>query len=700
LAQVDKNLSYHEREEILDNKKTETLDVLKERITQLEKEKRISNSWNLSEILAKKVSIEPLGKIVEESLLMFLIRHGYVDEMYPNFISYFYEGSLKKNDIDFVFSIKNRTSLGFNHKLIKVQQLLKKLRVSEFEQKEVLNYNLLDFLIQNHLLHPLFLKAFYSQLSDESEESKSFIEGYIDYADQVKDFIRLMGKNNPSFWQYIVNKSKFSTKKKDDYLRLILKHVDLLDISRLDIKNMLSKYLNEKKDFLSLFKKGEYLEKQKKVIKKLNLSFEELEKSTNDNDLLNFIYENNYYKINSYMIRLMIESFATEEPEEEQLSVSNYTTITGSDCDPLKKYIEENIQEYITDVFLKIEDNTLESENSVLELSNNKNLSIENKEAVILKQDVTISDFNTITNKLWAFLLTSSKIDATWLNVINHYNEESSVIDNSLLDFLNKENNYQSLTKSKISEAEDYTTEDKIVKDLSKSILLSNDLTNEAYVKLIQSVPFTYNSLSFEKVSDEKIGILIENDLLNLTVANYDLLKAYFEKRHIELLENKISEYLKSPDDFSLDQETEFEQLFDSKKLSQDEKLKLINSVDSAIITKNSKLSELIGSLVIKFSDYKLNFELLNALIKNGPSTSLSVKLINNQFEHILPSGLTLYLINLGKPYSDITVKGKSPRLKNDDDNYKLISNLERTGYISSFNKTISGLLKVNTKRK
>ncbi|EDY9463826.1 hypothetical protein GP112_004594, partial [Salmonella enterica] len=81
-------------------------------------------------------------------LLKYLIRDGYIDETYSDYMTYFYENSLSRIDKMFLRSITDQKGKEFTYQLKNPKQVVARLREVDFEQEEALNFDLLAYLLQ------------------------------------------------------------------------------------------------------------------------------------------------------------------------------------------------------------------------------------------------------------------------------------------------------------------------------------------------------------------------------------------------------------------------------------------------------------------------------------------------------------------------------------------------------------------------
>ena len=81
----------------------------------------------------------------------FLIKKGYITEEYMDYITIFVSGDLTKKDKEFTSAVRLGEKLPYDYELTKIENILKKLSIDDFERAEILNYDLLNYLIEkNH----------------------------------------------------------------------------------------------------------------------------------------------------------------------------------------------------------------------------------------------------------------------------------------------------------------------------------------------------------------------------------------------------------------------------------------------------------------------------------------------------------------------------------------------------------------------
>jgi hypothetical protein len=492
--EINKDLGYDDREKLILAKEEEGLESIKIKIEELQKLIQTTKSATVKEFIEnfgeKDIFDE---KIVKEKLLVYLLRHGYIDEMYHSLISYFFEGSMTKEDMDFVLSIKNQEYLGSDYKLVKIEKLLKRIRLNEFLQKEVLNYELFDFIIEHRNNYGEQLDYVFEQLTNEHEMQVQFIDGYLERGKHQEYFVNTLSKRWSGMWKYIDYISQYSREKKDNYLGLLIMYADTDDIISMNSDLVLSNYISQKSNFFSLNTKLIYQGKIKEMINGLNVKFENIDNPAINQNLFDYIYSNNFYMLNERMIQLMLDDVDVEE-----FTKCNYTTILSADKPQLQNYIKNNIEEYIENVFLKLDTNHYENEDVILQMLNNEEISNTNKEKIIVKEETILTSITDVPMPLWDSLFRENKIKATWINIL-YFLQNKEKFNTDLITFLNIEENYIILSQTEIQSDETFNEE--FVEHISLSILLATNISEDSFTYLIKSIPYTYDNLDFEKVS-------------------------------------------------------------------------------------------------------------------------------------------------------------------------------------------------------
>jgi hypothetical protein len=675
-AEVNPYHTYTEREQLVRRKAEVEKNKLKAEIENMKAQRLLIRECGLSEILQQSPDL--VSSIKEDKLLVYLLRYGYIDEHYSSYISYFYEGTITKEDNDFILSVKNHESKPFNFKLTKTGQLIKKLRLHEFDQTEILNYYLLDYLLANSSEYANHLHQIIGQIISKRQDAISFLDGYVSEGSHTDKLILFLVKDWPSFWDFIEQESGYPDKKKEKYLALIISCASVQDIIALNKNATLSTYISKDQYFLNLFPAQEW-KKIADVISNLNIKFEDLHVAESAMPLFDFVYQHNHYRINERMVELILEMKGPGNfIDLSELSRCNYTTIQKSGCSHLINYIDENIVTYINELYLKLTDNTYESEESLIALLNKPEVTEDLYEPLLSGQQVQIADIEELETKSWKALMTTSRLKPTWPNILIYYIEEKEIKD-PLTGYLNMEGNYTVLAKEPWTTTGIITQE--LIDEFRYELITCNEISEMAYQDLLSSFNTSYKSPNIKGLSGKKINTLLAQKKLELTIENFDSLKASFAPMHIELIEGEISLFIEHINEYALDA-TDYDLLLSISKLTREQAQTIIDTIDDGLVNGNSNLPDSllrVGQMGIRLSSVLLDnlFPLL--------STTARIKLLTAQISNLTSEEISNYLGLIGQPYSVIATNAR-PLLDDNDMNKKLLNALENRGFISSWN--------------
>lgn len=108
--------NYFDREEYIKLREEVRSDRIKEELAELKQQKVDTSAKSLKELIEESDPQDVFSEaILDKKLLIYLLRHGYIDEMYNHYLTYFHPGSLTEADMKFIFSVKNHERLDANH---------------------------------------------------------------------------------------------------------------------------------------------------------------------------------------------------------------------------------------------------------------------------------------------------------------------------------------------------------------------------------------------------------------------------------------------------------------------------------------------------------------------------------------------------------------------------------------------------------
>ena len=548
----------------------------------------------------------PIRKIIEEfgtdffdesirnnKLLVFLLRHGYLDENYENYINYFHPNSINKEEMNFILGVRNHCSeFEYSYSIKNAAQVFTRLLDFEFMQKEVLNFDLVDYVFCKEM-NTESAKALIEQLSNHTEESMSFVKAYVERGENTDKLIHHLCKGNHLFWRDITDDDGISLDTRYKYLVLLLKYADIDDIAAQDtevtaerqedegmkINGVLTEFLVSHVDALKNIKEAP-VGKQIELIEKLKIKFRDTELDTVDEAIREEVFGSCRYEMNILMIQRLFE---WKEPEQvDDLKDKHYTSVLNLGYQPLIDYVHDYFANYITNIVLEIETNENE-EIDVLEdiierlLPESEELCFK----VLEKEKAIWSDIKRCCKeideeaaeskkKIWDFLLSKGRIQCTWDNFIAYY--EQYGCEECWAEYFDE--NIDTLLSDIDSSV--------ITEELISALMLA-DITEESFRKYVSRVGLKPYEESLTKLNKMKIKVLIENDLLPYSDTFWDEMDIVAPEFRVFYAETNKAAFLASLSNIEIKNE-EIDRLLQSRLFVPEEKRKVLSKLGVATL--------------------------------------------------------------------------------------------------------------------
>jgi hypothetical protein len=670
---VHPSLTYNQREAIILDKKD--INRLKKELEQLITKKGIIRKSKLKDIISsKQITIES-KEDKEKELIDILLRNGYINENYLDYISIFHEGALSKTDYQFLINVKRELEPQFDYVLNKKDELLKRINRYTFEKECILNFDIVDTLLENSYKDKI--DVLFKQLANEHEQTLKFINEYIDRSKVQGIFINKLCSYWQNLWRYILLESSYTDERKEQYFLLILKYANLKDLVKIFNKN--ESYIANYRDFFIIDMDDKV---RLELVESLGIIFKTINSNSPKGDL-QFLMDNYYYEINRKMLKVIIPE---EKFDLEEFNTKNYSYLRNSGLNSIVDYVEENINSYVEEILIGIEDNTKEDIESYTLLLNNSDLHLELKEKLIKKTDTIISDISTIDGLDEAHLLfQNSKIEPTWENVQYVFVKDSNILPETVIAFLNRESNAIELSKNRMtSEPNEEGIE--IYSKLCNAIIHGKNISDISYGLLLKSIPWCYNSFDASLIPYERMKVLIEKNMVNRVIASYNYLQQNYKGLNVQLIEKDPNKFIEQLDQLVVDL-SDMELLLKSSKLNKEMKFQFINSADDSIIINSNVNSRFVLDNVLldarKYSICEsLHIQLINR--KELPVTE-RINLFLLIHSSLNNEEINSFLISLGFPYDEITNHKKSPKIKRDALNENFMKILIQKGIIISY---------------
>lgn len=644
----------------------------RKQIEEIDNEIRRLGALTLKEILDEYENEKILPEDVQENkLLAFMLRNGFIDEKYPNYINYFYENSLTRDDMNFILSVRNRDSMEFNYSLTQVVQVIKNMRLPEFGQKEILNFSLVDVLMENDVYEEKRDRLFL-QLSDESEQSWRFIDEYIDKAKNPDLFVILLTKSWKNMWNYIYENQILTEERKDKYLNFICNNAEIEDIVDLNREEKLQAYLVENKDILRRVI-GIPIERMKSIIEKCDIVFRDFSTDVCNEELLNWIFDEGYFDVNIRMIQCIFEK---KKPEAVgNLSKRNYSEIRALAYDSLLVRIYWDISQYIENVFLKLETNTEESLESVLDLLRRVE-EVTHACEIIQKEHVLLDDLGNCYSdvlqeepeaikQVWDAWIKNQKLKVNWDNLFKYWNQFG--ITDEILFY--------------IEHGIDQLETDGCPEDIDPSIveeIIKSSLEENCFARFMNCVPKFEFEMNLNSINTSHMRALIIKKYIDFSDKFARNIRLIHSGLYVLALLTNYETVLEKPEDYAVSSE-ELEQVLDSGMIGDPVKIQFIEQWAATPY-----------SAVIAMYLRNVNCELTKEMYRNAWEVlgeDRRYALFLNQIQILSEDDISECFKELGEDYQNFADRARrhDELLYDNEYNRKLVENLKMKTYITSY---------------
>lgn len=678
--------NYKQRYKNIVLKLPEIKEDYRKQIEEIDNEIRRLGSLTLKEILCTYQTENILPEEIEKNkLLVFMLRNGFIDEKYPNYINYFYENSLTRDDMNFILNIRNHDSMEFSYPLTQVIQVIKNMRLFEFEQKEALNFSLLDVLLENS---DYFEKRdqLLKQLSDETELCWQFIDEYIDKAKNPDLFIAVLAKFWKNMWNYIYDSQILTEERKDKYLNLICNNTEIEDILNLNKDKKLQAYFVEKKDILRRII-GVPLERMKCIIEECGIIFQNINTDVCNEELLNWIFDEGHFDVNIEMIQCIFEK---KKPEAmENLLKRNYTEIRALEYYSLPMHIYLNISQYIENVFLKLETNTEESLESVLDLLKRVG-EVEHACEIIQKENVVLDDLNNCYSKVlqeepdslkqvWNAWIKNQKLEVNWDNLFKYW-DKFGITDELLFCI---KYGIDKLERDTCPESVDLAFVEEIIK---------SDLEEQYFARFMNCVPEIDCNIKLDLINKSHVKILILKKCFVFSQQFAKSVKQIHPDLYVITLLTNYESVLEKPEDYVISSD-ELEQILNSEIVDDTVKIRFIEQ--KAAIPYSSAIALYLRDVSCKLTKemYRNTWKVLEE--------NQRYALFLNQIQILNEDDISECFKELGEKYQKFADRTHrhDERLYDNEYNRKLVEHLKKITYITSFKEEFKEVWDENSRR-
>ena len=581
------------------------------------------------------------------NLLNFLIRRGYIDESYYYYITDIKsdseeEGLLSQNDNAYLLSVKG---IGISDEdemsrhIDDPKLLLKFLIPQDFVGDKILNLDLVHEIIQSK--DEKNIELLKHKLKSHSDSVLDLIDRYAFLETANDGFIPLVAQQYDNLWADVENNSLFSNEAKLNLFNKLMKYAPINDLEKQNEDGLLAEYL--RKSYYTNAFDGVKTDKARQIIKNFNVRFLTLVDNRDTNNLLDFIYNNNYYVHNSENIWTILKSYS-------DINVDNYvhciyTAIIAANIEPLISQISKEIDSFVSCCILA-DGNTSESTESITMILNDSNVSEVSKKKLISHNNTIFEDVQFITSAEYKnALFESNKVKSTLANIDYYltYNTLTS-IDETLVKYINT--NVQEYIEQ--LKEQDFIQENKrIIKCMISAVGIDREIWETIFSEVKYSQCWSDHVL---ELRDEQVRYLADNKLLVFDVVLFKAVGAKFKNIYMHLLCKYPAEVVEHLTEFNFTAEGLI-------NIAGQKDFEGYKTNIYALITTEKITSESIADSYLNYvmeDTAHLDFESLKKSLSITSDDKLKIKSVSAymQQDFMTDENLAILLISMGEPFS------------------------------------------------
>ena len=574
-------------------------------------------------------------------MLKYLVSKGYIDESYFDYMSYCYDGALSIRDKQYVRSVMEGNALPYHYHLDSPELIieLQYLNDYDFTQVETLNYDMFEYILRAK--EGTAVKNNIALI--KNNEVFDFIEGFIHSQKPIDDMVVAINREWPEMFENAIDREVLSGESVLVYCYKTLETSDEKTFEDGNKWKRLRKAISNFSGFLGInlppdvekrritmameqskdavisegevsmdpmdFKAGIYnLEKIKKGLVYLGVSFVKIDYSWANAELFDFVYRNNLYEINADNIKMMLEKKSGHTHAEEVLYVFMSFVLQSRDI-PFCKYMSGQLQKAMT-VYLGMYSGAICDEDSaIVEVLNHEGIEDELKEKYIKRLIPKVKHINKVENPdLQALLLKNNKIEYTIENMLLYYKENG--FDENLISFVNSEDG-----------TVDIDTNDEF-DDFMLDFFKCNEVEDAQYLKLVQAYNANYELFDIQNISYNHMSILIKSRTIIMNQVNLVFIRSNYPDNVIEFILENRREYMElaKGGEYNI---AEIKQLLERKELNYIYKLELAKQSDVSIPISGMKIEDSVKDYILT---YKLDIDDLPWFMENYKQESRRIK--------------------------------------------------------------------------
>lgn len=544
LSDADK-ANYAKRKQAIENRLNSSIPKLENEKVVLEQKRISMQNRQLCEIITRDnidsifsiTSTNEVGTVTHFNeiksseyfdLLKYLIRNGYIDETYADYMTYFYENSLSRIDKTFLRSITDKKAKEYTYKLKNPKLVVSRLRLVDFDQEETLNFDLFTYLLQTS--HIDYVKRLIEQL--KSTKNLKFIGAYFDTTIELSAYIKHLNMGWPEVFSTALSERLLTENQIRRYsiASLYYSNDDIIEL--VNKENCLCDYISNARDYLAIDNPN--IDRLIHCFTLLGVCFIGFDYTELNKELFQAVYEESLYEINAENLQLIQREILGAKNADDFFH-KNCTILCLHPDSAITQYVNQNINKYFR-VVLQISDGNIhDDENVAIAVFNNANLTTDYKHSYISALRTTITSIKEIADSsLWSSLLDADIVQYSEYNIMDCFNTVK--LNESVISYINRYDIDLDFSKTEYDED--------AKEKLFDSVVICNGIDNSKYRQILVSLKFSYDAFDIADISDDKIAILIDTNIIRMTDDNLKYIRENYHNQIFYYIRKSIEKYI------------------------------------------------------------------------------------------------------------------------------------------------------------
>lgn len=538
-------------------------------------------------------------------LLKYLIRDGFIDETYSDYLTYFHENRISINDKKFLQRITSRKGADYTYGINEVENVINSAIIGNerFRQVETLNFDLLEYLLENQdksKSYKEYIKTLFNQIIEN--ENYDFVSRFYEILisdDKQRNLVRKINELWPYFFSEVLKNNGMTDFLIKQFSVDVLYYTNLGMIYESYEGGMsLVGYVSGNKEYLNI--ENPDIEKLIEAFEIGEIKFESIDFQSVNPELFEEVYQKCLYELNYENIALMLKQ-KYEEKNENDIKHKSVTLILKKPDSALANYSFNNMPIYMRKILDHCEDEIWDDENAVRFILNDEYLTFSSVEENIINDALKQAYIDTLRTKineikkiknvnLWTVLMNNNNIIYSVENIIEYFIEKQ--LNSELKKFIN-----EGAIELDFSSVE-WIYDEEIEKRFFDAISICNEINLEKYMEILSGLECEFDDFEADGIYDDKFEMLIEIGRLKMNKESLAYVRNKYQSHLYLYIYKNLDKYIDIQDNEILIIK-EVLDILNWNGVSNEQKLDLLSNTTEKISVIDNTFSDIVCEYII-----------------------------------------------------------------------------------------------------